>query len=128
MIQKMPVGRYLDVMQGMGSILADLLDAAFPGKTPGQIIQDLTVLKPSEFRDIAIRVLAVLPDEALRLVCSILGAEVQYVRDKLTPTELIEVWAAFWEMNDLSGFFQSVRKALPAALSTAKPKPGGSSG
>lgn len=127
-IQKMSVGRYLDVMQGMGGILADLLDAAFPGKTPGQIIQDLTILKPSEFRDIAVRLLAVLPDEALHIVCSILGAEVKFVREQLTPNELMEVWAAFWEMNDLSSFFLSVRKALPAALSTAKPNPGGSSG
>ena len=127
-IKKMPVGRYLDVMQGMGGILADLLDAAFPGKTPGQIIQDLTVLKPSEFRDIAVRLLAVLPDEALRIISSILGADLKFVREQLTPNELIQVWAAFWEMNDLSSFFQSVRKVLPAALSTAKPQPGGSSG
>ena len=126
-IKKMPVGRYLDVMQGMGGILADLLDAAFPGKTPGQIIQDLTVLKPSEFRDIAVRLLAVLPDEALRIISSILGADLKFVREQLTPNELIQVWAAFWEMNDLSSFFQSVRKALPAVLSTAKPQPGGSS-
>ncbi len=126
-IQKMPVGRYLDVMQGMGGILADLLDVAFPGKTPGQIIQDLTIIKPSEFRDIAVRLLAVLPDEALRIISSILGVELKHVREQLTPNELMEVWAAFWEMNDLSSFFLSVRKALPAVLSTAKPKPGGSS-
>lgn len=126
-IEKMPIGRYLDVMQGMGGILADLLDAAFPGKTPGQVIQDLTILKPAEFREIAVRLLAVLPDQLLKTVCAILGADLKHVRERLSPSELMQVWSAFWEMNDLTDFFVRVRKALPAALSTTKTPPGGCS-
>ena len=123
----MPVGRYLDVMQRLGGVLADLLDAAFPGQTPGQIIEGLTALTPSQFREIAIRLLGVLPEQALIIVCAILDADLRLVKDRVTPNELLEVWTAFWQMNDLSAFFQNARKALPAALGAKKAAPGGSS-
>ena len=126
-IRKMPVGRYLDVMQRLGGVLADLLDAAFPGQTPGQIIEGLTALTPSQFREIAIRLLGVLPEQALTIVCAILDADLRLVKDRLAPNELLEVWTAFWQMNDLSAFFQNARKALPAALGAKKAAPGGSS-
>jgi len=126
-IRKMPVGRYLDVMQRLGGVLADLLDAAFPGQTPGQIIEGLTALTPSQFREVAIRLLGVLPEQALTIVCAILDADLRLVKDRLTPNELLEVWTAFWQMNDLSAFFQNARKALPAALGAKKAAPGGSS-
>ena len=126
-IRKMPVGRYLVVMQRLGGVLADLLDAAFPGQTPGQIIEGLTALTPSQFREIAIRLLGVLPEQALTIVCAILDADLRLVKDRLTPNELLEVWTAFWQMNDLSAFFQNARKALPAALGAKKAAPGGSS-
>ena len=41
-IRKQPVGRYFEVLDQTGAIVSELLDAAFPGMTPGEILTMLT--------------------------------------------------------------------------------------
>ena len=125
-IKKMPVGRYFEVMEQMGSILTDLLDAAFPGKKPAEVVQLLTALTTDEFRAMAIRLLGILPAKLLAIMCAVMGADDKAVRDTLSPAELMRVWKAFWEMNDLTDFFMSVRSSVLQMLGTMKGNTGSS--
>ncbi len=123
-IKKAPVGRYLDIIATMSGTVMELMDAAFPGQTPSEIIILLQHINQSELRDILRRVLAVVPAKALEILGAVLDVSPDRLRDELTPAELTLVCKAFWELNDYSDFFANVRELLPTARKAAN---GGSS-
>jgi hypothetical protein len=128
-IKKMPVGKYLDAMERIGGILMDLIEDAFPGMKPGDILAQLTVLTSEDFRALAVRLLSVVPGKAIEIMATIMDVDIAVIRDRLSPAELMQVWTAFWKLNDLTDFFMNVRSAvLPMLRTTTKKASIGSSG
>lgn len=110
-IIKQPVGAYVQIMERMGGIIIELLEAGFPGQKPGEILAGLTKLTIIEFRALIIRLMTVLPEKLLEIMSAILGED-KDVLSALSPAELMRVWSAFWELNDLSYFFMTAREAI----------------
>lgn len=123
-IKKMPVGKYLDVMERMGGILMDLLEVAFPGMNPGDILTQLAVINLDEFRALAVRLMSVVPGKVIEIVAAVLDVDVAVIRDRLTPAELMRIWQAFWKLNDLTDFFTNVRSAVLPMLRTKRASTG----
>lgn len=116
-VKKQSVGAYAEIMQRMGGILLELLNEAFPGKAPSEVIQLLTIITADEFKALVVRLLAVLPDRLLAIIAEILGVDVTAIK-ALSPAELMRVWKTFWDLNDLTYFFSSVRSAVLPMLGT----------
>lgn len=111
-IKKQPVGRYFEVLDQTGALVMDLLDTAFPGMAPREILDLMTKVDTAGLRSILIRVAGEVPRKLVSLLRSILGAEGNPNWEQLTPAEMTAVCKAFWELNDLSGFFGNARSAV----------------
>lgn len=120
-IVKQPVGQYARIMERMGGAVMELLEAGFPGQKPGEILTALTKLTAEDFKALVMRLMTALPDKLLEIISAILGAERSAV-EALSPAELMRVWKAFWEVNDLTYFFTNAReialKAIPRKTMT----------
>lgn len=121
-IIKQPVGRYAQIMERMGGAVLELLEAAFPGQKPGDILTSLTKITSADFRGLILRVMTAVPDKLIEITSAILGAERSEV-EALSPAELMRVWKAFWDLNDLTYFFTNAREAALKALPRMKPTP-----
>lgn len=115
-ILKQPVGRYFEVLDRTGSLLMDLLEAAFPGQTPGEILDGLTRIDSAQLRSLAIRLMGQLPRTLVALLGDIVGARENPAWEQLTPAEMLAVVKRFWEANDLSDFFGNARSMLQRML------------
>lgn len=111
-IRKQPVGRYFEVLDQAGAIVSELLDAAFPGMTPGEILTMLTKVTSAELKGIFVRVMGELPRKLVAILRSIVGADDNPAWDELTPAEMARVCEAFWALNDMTDFFKIARSAL----------------
>jgi hypothetical protein len=58
------------------------------------------------------KMIVIIPEQMLKLIASLLDCEYEYIRDNLTPNELLEVVMAVWEINDFSPFFTNFKKIL----------------
>ena len=115
-IKKQPVGRYFEVMDSAGAIVMDLLEAAFPGQQPRQIIENLTKIDAEQLRALMIRLMGQLPRQLVQILRGIVGADDNPAWDELTPAEMAQVCKRFWEVNDMTDFFANARSAYQQML------------
>lgn len=108
-IKKQPVGRYLDMMERSGAILFELLDAAFPGRKPAEVLELLTQIDAEQLRELFVRLAGLLPRKLVAILREIVGAKDNPCWDELTLSEMMAVCKAFWDLNDLTGFFETAR-------------------
>ena len=127
-INKQPVGAYFEMLEQTGEIIPELLDAAFPNKTPQQVLEELTTFSAVQLRELVVRLMRVLPRKLVAMLRIIVGAQDNPAWDRLTPAEMAEVCKVFWEVNDLSGFFENARSAAQHILNNRRMGDTGSSG
>lgn len=127
-IKKQPVGRYFEVLDSTGAIVMDLVDAAFPGQTPRQVVDTLTRLDAEQLRALVIRLFAQLPRKLVQILRGIVGADDNPAWEELTPAEMAQVCKRFWEVNDMTDFFMNARSAIQRALQQTAIADTGSSG
>ena len=121
-LKKQPVGRYFEVLDQTGNIVAELLDAAFPGLTPSQILDTLSKVTSEELKAIFVRLMGALPRKLVAILRSIVGADENPAWDELTPAEMTQVCKAFWALNDLNDFFVNARSAVQQLVRQQKAK------
>lgn len=113
-IRKLPVGKYIQVMRTLDDLPELLLGEAFPECTNmGEAMGALVGLNQDKMTRIALRLLTVVPEQACRLLGGLLDIPPEALLDPergLSPAELAEVVEAFWRANDLSAFFETVRR------------------
>lgn len=111
-IKKQPTLAYIEATERTAGLLTELLDEAFPGMTPGQVVDHLTSLTAAQFKELAGRLMSIVPRKALAIMRDIVGARDNPAWDALTPFEHSEVLRVFWAMNDLSAFFTNARSVI----------------
>lgn len=115
-VKKQPTLAYIEATERTAGLMMELLDNAFPGMTPGQVIDYLTGISTAELKELGGRLLSALPRTALGVLREIVGAQDNPVWEQLTPFEHSEVIKAFWELNDLSAFFMNARNVMVRSL------------
>lgn len=113
-VRKLPVGLYLKSMDLMGRLLPEAVEAVFPGKSLTQALEALTSVTGDELAKLILRLFTTLPGTLLDLTSQLMDVPVKRLRDDLSPKELMDVWQAFWELNQLTDFFRSLARLLPA--------------
>lgn len=117
-IKKVPVGRYINALKKQEELPAVILDTCFPGKS----IDEIAAMFMSADRDtiiyVAGRLLASAPELAVSILCEIIGLDYEHTINTYTPTELLDIATAFWEVNDLSDFFKRAWALIKEKLLT----------
>ena len=117
-IEKVPIGRYLTVMKEMEELPARLFRECFPDTSLDQLMARLSCADKQTLLELSGRIMARAPETLIEVLCGIMGLDSQRMMDTCTPAELLDIFTAFWEANDLSGFFGNVWELLKRRLPT----------
>ena len=113
-VRKLPIGKYIRLLHAAEELPQLLIGKAFPGQNIGEIMRYLKNLNKDNFIDLITRLLAVVPEELMKLVSELLDIPQERLLEDtpyaLSPKELLEIISEFWELNDMSDFFGIARR------------------
>lgn len=105
-IRKMPNGQYLKALE----IIKELPEEFVKEVTQGKM--DVKLSDMFDTRNIAMLVgilLTSVPDFAIKFLARLLNVSENILRDEITPFETVEIVEKFWEINNLTSFFQKMK-------------------
>ena len=111
-IRKLPCGAYLDMLETMGTVVETCMEAAFPGKRLMEVLQVMQHVTPSELKAVGLRLMTVVPEQMFRILSQLLDTPADYLRNSLTPYELLQVVERFARENSYRDFFDTARQLL----------------
>lgn len=117
-IKKVPVGQYIRAMKQMEDLPRIIVEECFSGKSMADVIALMANANEAVVVSLLGKLLIVLPEHLVKALCSIIGLDVETALDKLTPKELFDVVKAYWELNEMSDFFDNVSGLIKAKLPT----------
>ena len=109
-IKKLPIGQYIKTTELLKDLPQILLKDVFPGADIDKLVDKFKNMDEQFLFEITGKLLTVVPDQFLKVVSSLLDCEYEYLRDNITPNELLEIILAMWEVNDMSNFFKNLKK------------------
>lgn len=120
-VRKLPVGKYVQVLRTLEDAPEIILGEAFPEcDTTAELLKELSSLDKAGVLRLLSRLLAVVPEQVCRLLSGLLDIPENRLLDPAAPDalslgELAEILEAFWNMNDMTGFFVTVRRLTTTA-------------
>ena len=113
-IRKLPIAKYIRVLSAAEEMPQLILGKAFPGQSADEMLNYLRSLNKDRMLELMTRLLAVVPEELMKLLSELLEIPrerlLDDVPDALSPAELLEIVAEFWDINDLTAFFVNARR------------------
>ena len=123
-IRRMPIGQFLTALQTLRELPGEMLELLLPGLTPQTMLSRFKVLTAQEMKEMAVRMLTVLPAYGVRLLAHLIGMEeADLLRDELIGLDgLMEMLDGWMELNGIENFIKAagalqekVRKAISPA-------------
>lgn len=115
-IKKLPVAKYLKVLEAIDDLPALLVGKAFDGQNVKDVAAYLLSLDQPQLIALIGRLLTIVPEQLCRVLSELLDIPrerlLEDTPDALGLNEMTQVILAFWEMNDLSDFFATVRRVI----------------
>ncbi len=113
-IRKLPIAKYIKLLQTAEELPKLLVEKVFPNADIMSMAQYLKTLDREKLPDLIAKLLTVLPTELMELLSELLDIPLERltedIPEALSLTELAEIVLAFWELNDMSGFFVIARR------------------
>lgn len=109
-IRKLPNGAYIKALQTIQNLPALLIEKCFPGMDVDDILKQLSQIDKDGFLALAGHLMSVLPAEIFKLISTLLDIPFEKLMDELTPAETLEILEAYWEVNDLTPFFERLKR------------------
>ncbi len=103
-VKKLAVGQNIASMEEIQDLPQKLLDALLP---EGGSISDITRGTSQDLVGVLLRLLGTAPDLVIDLAVTYIETDRETLL-ALSPSELLDVLEAWWELNDLSDFFGRV--------------------
>lgn len=133
-IRKLPIAKYIAVLREVNDLPSLLLGELFPeGSNLNNSLERLQNLDRSTTLALIGRLLKVVPEEFCKILSELLDISEERLLDvncenPLSLSELAEIIQAFWEINDMSDFFQTVQSLTKKAPTRSKANTGFSDG
>lgn len=111
-IRRMPLGRYLEVLEAMKELPGTLAKACFPGMDAAQVLAKLKKIDSGMLAEIAVKAMLAAPKEAVRILSLCTGIP----QDALLKDENIgldgaaELAETVWKLNQLTNFTQAAAR------------------
>ncbi len=113
-IRKLPIAKYISFLRAAEELPQILIGKMFPDTGVNGIVEYLKGLDKDKVFDLLTRLLAVVPEELMGLLSELLDIPKERLTEdtpsSLSLAELLEIISAFWELNDMSGFFVTARR------------------
>ena len=111
-VEKLSLGCFLDMAESLRTLPEDLLKRIFPELSFADAVAELKFLRHDNVFDIFSRAIAVIPAETVSIFSSLLNVPYEVLRDKLTPSQFMDVIFTFWEVNDMENFTKKAKGAM----------------
>lgn len=111
-IRKLPNGAYIKALNAVQNLPEILLKGCFPGQNIDDILKFFGDIDTDGLVMLAGKLLSVVPEQFLKLISELLDISCEKLIDELSPNETREILKAFWEVNDMSPFFESLKKMI----------------
>jgi hypothetical protein len=108
-IRKLPNGAYIKALNTVQDMPKVLLEACFPEVDANDIFEDIQNLNKDEILILAGKCIQVIPEQFLKIVSELLNIPFDKLMNELSPNETLEILEAYWQMNDLSAFFNRLK-------------------
>ena len=125
-VRKLRLGRFLEALETLGALPGVLLEQCFPGRTLEGALAVLSACDGETMRELLTTALRAAPEELVSVLASLLGvtADTLTNNDAIGPTELLELFEAFAEVNGLGNFMAPARRIASLFAGTARSKTG----
>lgn len=108
-IKKMPNGQYLKALELIKKLPESFMKELMEGRT------DIKLSDMFDIQNIATLIgslLTVAPSFTIRFLAKLLDIKESVIENELTPLETIEIVEKFWEINNLTSFFQKMKPIM----------------
>lgn len=128
-IRRLPLGRYLEVIEALKALPEKLAAACFPGMDAAQILRQLKKIDSAMLATIAVRAMTAAPQEAVRILSLCTGV----APERLLEDEAIgldgaaEMAETAYEINQIGNFIQAAGR-LAAMVKKNETRGNGSNG
>lgn len=112
-IRKMPNGQYLKALELIKEMPESFVKELMEGRT------DLKLSDMFDTQNIAMLVgtlLTSVPEFTIKFIAKLLNISEKTLKDDITPLETIEIVEKFWEINNLTSFFQKMKPIMSKAV------------
>lgn len=111
-IKKMPCGKYFEALQTLKDLPEDFIKE-LSSEGDFKLSEMLTV---ENIMDLVAKLMIIAPKFLFSFLSKILDVEEEILKDKLTPTELLEVCKEFWKVNKLESFFDQMKPIIKGII------------
>ena len=112
-IKKMPCGKYFEALQTLKKLPEDFIKELSDNKQDFRISEMLSL---DNLINLITKLLMIAPKFLFSFLSKLLDVEENYIKNELSPTELIEICKKFWEINKLESFFDQMRPAMKSLM------------
>ena len=112
-IKKMPCGKYFEALQTLKNLPEDFIKELSDNKQDFRISEMLSL---DNLINLITKLLMIAPKFLFSFLSKLLDVEENYIKNELSPTELIEICKKFWEINKLESFFDQMRPAMKSLM------------
>lgn len=127
-IRRMPIGQFLMALQTLQQLPGETLELLLPGLTPGSLLSRFKMLTAQELKEMAVRLLTVLPGYGISLLARLMGVEEsRLLQDEAVGLDgLMEMLECWMELNGIENFIRAAGALQVKVRSSISPD--GSSG
>ena len=115
-IRKVPTAAYITALKKAENLPSLICDACFPGVSVDEIVRQLLGADKNTILALLGRLLTTAPELIVAMHCEVMGLDKESTLNTYTPKELLDIFTAFWEANDLSDFFVRAWGLIKAKL------------
>lgn len=108
-IKKMPCGKYFEALQTLKDLPEDFIKEISDNKQEFKLSEMFTV---ENIMNLITKLIIIAPKFLFSFLSQILDVDEEYLRNELSPTELVEICMKFWEINKLESFFVQMKLVL----------------
>lgn len=114
-IRKMPNGQYLKALEVIKQLPENFMKEVMQGKT------ELKLSDMFDTKNIATlmgTLLTSVPEFTIKFLSKLLNINEKVLREELSPLETLEIVEKFWEVNNLTSFFQKMKPIMKKIVSS----------
>ena len=108
-IKKMPCGKYFEALQTLKNLPEDFINELSDNQQDFRLSEMLSL---DNLINLITKLLMIAPKFLFSFLSKLLDVEEDYIKNELSPTELVEICKKFWEINKLESFFDQMKPAI----------------
>lgn len=108
-IRKMPCGKYFEALQTLKDLPEDFIKELSDNGQGFKLSEMFTV---ENIMNLITKLLIIAPKFLFSFLSKILDIDEDYLKNELSPIELLEICKKFWEVNKLESFFDQVKPII----------------